>query len=99
MAEGQIAPRREGPAQGLVRCRAGARGGRLCKTRNHLHPEADHIRHAMDDLVRAARIIDAARQTVSHPQPLFHLSQSENPAVGRPHAAVETRDDGLAANR
>ncbi len=50
----------------------------------------------MDALVRAARIIDAARQTVSHPQPLFHLGQSQNATVRRLHTPVETGDDGLA---
>jgi hypothetical protein len=66
---------------------------------NHLHAEADHIGHAVDDLVRATRIVDAARQTVSHTQPFLHLGQSENPTVGRQHAAVEAGNDGLAADR
>ncbi|ESY26341.1 hypothetical protein X751_00270 [Mesorhizobium sp. LNJC395A00] len=35
----------------------------------------------MDDLVRAARIVDATRQTLGHPQPLFHLGQGQNAAV------------------
>ncbi|GLS36952.1 hypothetical protein GCM10010869_25440 [Mesorhizobium tianshanense] len=60
---------------------------------------ADHVGQAVDHLVRAARIIDAARKTLSHTQLLFHLRQSENAAVGRQHAAVETGDDGLAADR
>lgn len=66
---------------------------------DHLHAKADHVGQAVDDLVRAARIVDAARQTVGHTQPLFHFGQSQNAAVGRQHAAVETGDDGLAADR
>ncbi|ESX40621.1 hypothetical protein X762_31000 [Mesorhizobium sp. LSHC426A00] len=65
---------------------------------DHLHAKVDHVRQAVDDLVRAARIVDATRQTLGHPQPLFHLGQGQNAAVGRQHAAVETGDDGLAAD-
>lgn len=50
----------------------------------------------MDDLVRTARIIDAASQTVSYPQPLFfHLGERENPTVvddSMPPSKRETTD-------
>ena len=65
---------------------------------NHLHAEADHVGQAVDDLVRAARIIDASRQTLGHPQPPFHLGQRQNTTIRGQHAAVKTGDDALAAD-
>ena len=65
---------------------------------DHLHAKADHVGQAVDDLIRAARIVDAPRQTLGDTQPLFHLGQSQNATVRGQHAAVETGDDGLAAN-
>ena len=65
---------------------------------DHLHAKADHVGQAADDLVRAARIVDALRQTVGHAQPLFHLGQRQNAAVRRQHAAVKPGNDSLAAD-
>ncbi|EXL04978.1 hypothetical protein BG36_09635 [Aquamicrobium defluvii] len=66
---------------------------------DHLHAKTDHVRQAVDDMVRAARIVNAPRQTLGHTQTLFHFGQSQNATVGRQHAAVETGDNGLAADR
>ena len=66
---------------------------------DHLHAEADHVGQAVDDLIGAARIVDAARQTLGDTQPPLHLGQSQNATVRRQHAAVETGDHGLAADR
>lgn len=66
---------------------------------DHLHAEADHVGQVVGNLLRAARIVYSPRQTLGHMQPLFHRGQGQNAAVGRQHAAVETGDDGHAADR
>lgn len=99
-SQGQIATRRQrilGHVEGRIAAQPVGVVAVFIAGGNHLHAEADHIGQAVDDL--AARIVDATRQTVSHTQPFLHLGQSDNPTVGRQHAASEAGNDGLAAHR
>jgi len=53
---------------------------------------------AVNDLVRTARILDAAGQSPGKPEPLLRLGQRDHTAVRRQRPAVETGDHGLVVH-
>ena len=54
----------------------------LITRRDHHQPEADDVGKAVRDMLGRAWILDAGRQTISHPKTLLDLAQQQNPAVG-----------------
>jgi len=75
-------------------CNPGGSGASL-----HQQAEADDFVELMHDAPRVARVRNAGRQASGHVKAALHLTQHQQPTIGRKLAAVEAGDHGLAANR
>jgi hypothetical protein len=66
---------------------------------DHQHPEAQNVGDAVHDTPRRAGIGHAGGQAIGDAEAAFDLAQRQHAGIRRELAAVETGDDGLAADR
>ena len=71
----------------------------LVAGRDHQHPKAQNVGHAVHDALCRARIDHAAGQAVGDAEAVLDLAQRQNAAIRGQPPAVKTGDDGFAGHR